>query len=673
MKLTIKKKMVIVLISLVTITILIISFATGRRLSEYSLKGFFQNSGYQLRQVDNTVNTFIDSIKDDVSLLSKHPFMLKDDNSITVYKNTTEKTPMVPLEKGGLEAQIFKYFNLINDTHKSYASVSFGTRYGAYLQSPVSARKAGYNPTVRSWYKTALSDPDKVHVKDTYKGSDGLTYLSILKAVKGQNNEILGVVSIDINLKGLVDKISKMKLGNTGYLVLTDRQNVIIANPKFPRLNLKKMENVDSQPFYKKLASINARNKMHHMEVDINDVGHNLNLFISPKLGWKFIGIIEHGEIMENSYHMIKILFIFGCVLFAASIFIALFFSNSIIKPVNKVISGLKDIAMGEGNLTMRLEISSKDEIGELSNWFNQFMDKIHGIIKDVASNALVVNGASEELRTISQKMSSVAGLTSSKTDAVASSMDKASHNISNTASSIEEVSSNISVVATATEEMSSTINEISINSEKSRSISQKAVLSASDASEKIGNLGLAARDIGDVTETISDISEQTNLLALNATIEAARAGEAGKGFAVVAGEIKELAKLTAEATNEIREKISGIQTVTEESVNEIKDVSNIINDVNEITLTIATAIEEQTAATSEISGNVSHASNGLSEVNKSMTDVAAVTGEISIDVADVNTSSHEMSQSSEEVHSSADKLAEMGRVLSELVGKFKI
>ena len=220
---------------------------------------------------------------------------------------------------------------------------------------------------------------------------------------------------------------------------------------------------------------------------------------------------------------------------------------------------------------------------------------------------------------------------------------------------------------------MTSTIHEIARNSEQSRAISTEAVTNSKHASEKMHALGTAAHDIGKVTETISDISEQTNLLALNATIEAARAGEAGKGFAVVAGEIKELSRQTAEATHEIRQKIQGIQSGTEAAVSEIDDISKIIHDVNDITITIATAIEEQTAATNEISGNVSQASAGLQSVTENMAQVSSVATEISSDISAVSNSAEEMSDNSTQVHSGAGKLTQLAHDLSDLVGKFKI
>ena len=201
----------------------------------------------------------------------------------------------------------------------------------------------------------------------------------------------------------------------------------------------------------------------------------------------------------------------------------------------------------------------------------------------------------------------------------------------------------------------------------------RRAVETAKVVSGKVDDLGRAAVEISKVTDTISDISEQTNLLALNATIEAARAGEAGKGFAVVAGEIKALAQQTAEATNEISDKISGVQATTQDSVEAIGSIVNIINEINEIVTTVATAIEEQSVTTQEISNNIGQAASGVQEVNENVNQASAVVGEVTKDVSEVSQATADMKEGSTQVLNSAGELSKLADRLNEMVGQFKI
>jgi methyl-accepting chemotaxis protein len=224
-------------------------------------------------------------------------------------------------------------------------------------------------------------------------------------------------------------------------------------------------------------------------------------------------------------------------------------------------------------------------------------------------------------------------------------------------AAASEEASTNVQSVASATEEMASSVNEISRQVQTSASIAGEAVAQARKTNDRVGELAKAASRIGDVVELINTIAGQTNLLALNATIEAARAGEAGRGFAVVASEVKALAEQTARATGEISQQITGIQNATHESVGAIKEIGDTIGKMSEIASTIASAVEEQGAATQEISRNVQQAAQGTTQV--------------SANIADVQRGASETGSASSQVLAAAQSLSRDSNRLKTEVGKF--
>jgi methyl-accepting chemotaxis protein len=344
-----------------------------------------------------------------------------------------------------------------------------------------------------------------------------------------------------------------------------------------------------------------------------------------------------------------------------------------ITRPIISASDMLKDIAHGKGDLTRRLTVDSRDEVGEMANWFNTFIENIQRIIGSVQENARQVNESSSELNAIAGQMSAGADQTSEKANTVAAASEEMSANMNSVAAAMEEAATNVGMVASAAEEMTATINEIAQNTEKARGITGDAVDQAANASSQVAELGAAAQEIGKVIETITEISEQVNLLALNATIEAARAGEAGKGFAVVANEIKELARQTAEATGEIKARVESIQTSTEGTVTEIGNITHVVDEVNEIVSTIATAVEEQSVTTNEIATNVSQAAQGIEEVNQNVAQSSSVTTEISKDISEVTHAANEISTSSSQISLSAESLSRLAEQLNEMVGRFKV
>jgi len=345
----------------------------------------------------------------------------------------------------------------------------------------------------------------------------------------------------------------------------------------------------------------------------------------------------------------------------------------SIVKPVNSTVNMLKDIAEGEGDLTRRLEIKSRDEIGELAHWFNLFIDKVQTIITDVASQVNLLKNSAANLSELSTGMSSGAEQVLDKASYVASAAEEMSSNTGTIANTTNQATDNVNVTATSVQEMTSVINEIADNTAKARAITSESVSQTNSANQQVNELGRAAQKIGEVIETITSISSQVNLLALNATIEAARAGEAGKGFAVVANEIKELAQQTADAAGEIQERVEGIQNTTKGTVTEIETVTVKVNEVNEIVSMIAAAIEEQSVTTREIADNIVEVSANLNEVNDNISQSSTVASDIAREIAEVTTSTGELTDNSAQVNQQSTELSNLASQLEKIVRQFKI
>ena len=266
--------------------------------------------------------------------------------------------------------------------------------------------------------------------------------------------------------------------------------------------------------------------------------------------------------------------------------------------------------AIAAGDLTRDdLTVRSQDELGDLTAAINKMSGNLKRMILAITEHAVQVASASEELNITSQQITANSEETSTQADLVSK--------------AAQAVSQNLQTVATGAEEMGTSIKEIAKNATAAAKVATAAVKVAESTTATVSKLGDSSTEIGQVIKVITSIAQQTNLLALNATIEAARAGEAGKGFAVVANEVKELAKETAKATEDISRKIEAIQTDTKAAVEAIASISAVINQVNDISSTIATAVEEQNATTNEMSRNVSEAAQGSDAITSNIAGVA--------------------------------------------------
>ena len=377
----------------------------------------------------------------------------------------------------------------------------------------------------------------------------------------------------------------------------------------------------------------------------------------------------ELSAFKKSFYFSLACLSILGLV----TIGVTLSFARNLVRRIQQVVDSLKEIAQGGGDLTMRLPVQGKDELAALAHHFNSFVARLEVMTGEIREKASRLASSSVTMASVATKMGDGVEQTSTRASTVSAAAAQSSANTLSVAASIEQASGNLSSVASATEQMSATVVEIAANSEKARAISQQASERIQTISSLMRQLGQSAQEIGKVTEAITAISSQTNLLALNATIEAARAGAAGKGFAVVANEIKELARQTATATEDIKARISAVQNSSGSAIVDMETTTAVIQEVGQLVASIAAAIEEQATVTKDVASNIAQASGGVQDANQRVAQMAAVAKSIAEDITAVNAAVVDIRQGGEQVQGSAGELSHLSKELQTLVGQFKI
>jgi methyl-accepting chemotaxis protein len=343
----------------------------------------------------------------------------------------------------------------------------------------------------------------------------------------------------------------------------------------------------------------------------------------------------------------------FGIFAISGACFLIMLFGSlalvrSISRSLGRLIDMIQDIAEGEGDVTKRLEAAGNfgnNELGEVSRLFNLFMDKLQEILRGVVSETHKLTAASRQLLESADLITTNSGETAVQSNSVSR--------------ATQQVTDNLNSLSNGADEMTTTIHDIAQNAQQAAKVASSAVGAAEAASSTIAKLGQSGAEIGAVIKVITSIAEQTNLLALNATIESARAGEAGKGFAVVANEVKELAKQTAHATEDIGRKIVAIQSNTKAAVETIGTVSGVIHEINDISATIAAAVEQQGATTTEMTRNVGEAATGA--------------GEISAGIGGVAKAADGTLRRAQESQRAAQELTRIAAQLAGLIRQFKI
>jgi methyl-accepting chemotaxis protein len=445
-----------------------------------------------------------------------------------------------------------------------------------------------------------------------YYDKDAVALVGSARALLDGAGNAKGVLVVSVSLKNLTELVKSIKLGESGYVMLIE-DGTVLVDPRDAGHSFKQLKDL-GEPYAKLAATAQGST-----EVQINGVRYMANVWTSPGLGWRYVGLIEYSEVMAAATRMTYLTAVIVVVLVLFFALLAAAFARVIVKPIGQVSTGLQSIAEGEGDLRRDLEVQGKDETAELAGWFNKFLAAIRQLIQRIGAASTNLQDASRVNSEVANNMNQAAGRQREAVELVSTAFNEM-------VATANEVARSCSTAADSAENGHHRVAEGKQQIELTTQNVNRLGRRLTESSQAMVELEEGSRSINQILSTIRAIAEQTNLLALNAAIEAARAGDQGRGFAVVADEVRALAKRTSDSTGEIDQLLNTLGSKTQEvsqkmescldlsraSVSSIENARDSfegiqlsVNEIRDQNLQISAAAEEQHSVAEEINRHI--------------------------------------------------------------------
>lgn len=551
----------------------------------------------EITQVIEVINTMFDSVFSGIDYIgnSKTALQASNKNAINNYINSSVDVPNSAIVRSPVERDLDALSSSLTKSY-GYDGTIFGNKFGDYYAgSPKIIIPPKTDARKRGWYIDAVNNNGKPAIGKAYLAPTGDYVVTGSRAFKSGQDDVDYVVAVAIGLQQLSSKIKKIKIGESGYLILAERDGTILAHPQNELIS----KNINAQNEALGKAVKNGDTTVDYKWGNIDKIARVMTV---PVSGWRIVALIDRDEILSSARSLTLMIVLVGLVFTVIAVAIGYLMANRIANPIRDVARVLNETA--KGDFTHRIERKyekSADEVGMLAKSFNGFIEKMAETISKIVTAANQVAGGAAQIAESSQTIS---------------------QGSQEQAASVEEVCSTI-------EEIASTITLNSDNSAQTERISCKAAKDAEEGGKAVAETVTAMKDIAGKIGIIEEIARQTNLLALNAAIEAARAGEAGKGFAVVASEVRKLAERSQHAAGEISGLSSQSVAVAERAGELLGKIVPDIKKTSDLVQEISASSREQASGTEQVSTAINQLTSVIQQNVAASEELASMSDEL--------------------------------------------
>jgi methyl-accepting chemotaxis protein len=536
----------------------------------------------------------------------------------------------------------------------------------------------GYDATTRAWYKEAVEHKGQVVITPPYVDVvTGDNVIGIAQTVE-KNGQVVGVIGIDCTLATLSERISTKKIGNSGYVFISDVSGTVLAHPQKDKINT---DGASKLSIWDKVKS----EKSGFINYEVEGV-NKFGVYETNELtGWKLVATLNESELSNDTKSILQTMFLATLVMIVIAVFMSLILSKGIANNIKK----LKEVfaKASDGDLTVSLNASTKDEFKDLSISFNSMIKNISELMTSVTTSSKTVLETSTSLASMSEEITASIGEVSKAIEEVSAGATDQVQNAQKGASDMEDLSSRLDNISANSKEMDKVsadtkklslkgLNIIDILIEKS----YKTKTSTTEVTNIVTDMNESTKQINAISETIANITEQTNLLSLNASIESARAGEAGKGFAVVADEIRKLAEQSKTSTEEIKVIISAIQMKSDIAVKAIQSTETVVNEQElavgesqQIFSEILNSIETMIIKVDEVKASIVNINEKKQSTVSEINNIALISEQTAAASEEVTASSEEISATMQELTKYSSELQVLAEKLEIEINKFKL